>query len=185
MSQKPNHDPNVVENHCPECNERESECSCDAASSVTTAYGIKIQPIHGEYVGVVPFPLILDSAEEAGEVGSIIMGQDLTILRMDVYRLTLDGDCVVGDHVVTSIDRDYASVLDYSGPGLLFKAAEAHGDNTGEQGHQVGDLEGTIRELWKILTPVQRTAFMQSEGVRERLEFNIPEAAFDALFPTE
>lgn len=49
----------------------------------------------------------------------------------------------------------------------LFNAADAHGEDSGEPDHTVGDLQGLVTLMWGLLTPSQRVAVLESSEVEE------------------
>lgn len=55
---------------------------------------------------------------------------------------------------------------------LLLAAAQAHGENSGDMEHQVGDLEGIARVAWEIMTPRQRLALLNHPEVVEQFELD-------------
>lgn len=66
---------------------------------------------------------------------------------------------------------------------LCILAAQVHG-STSAPDHEVGDLQECLRDIWAVLPPALRHAFMASASVRDRLEGNLPEEmlqAFEAL----
>lgn len=52
----------------------------------------------------------------------------------------------------------------------LFTAADNHAEDAGEPDHAVGDLQDLLREVWKVLTPSQKVAFLESDTVANNLE---------------
>lgn len=57
---------------------------------------------------------------------------------------------------------------------FYIEAAGQHGENS-EPGHEVGDLQELLREMWELLTPAQRLQFAQNENVRSTLENTLVE----------
>lgn len=45
----------------------------------------------------------------------------------------------------------------------LFSAADAHGEDSGEPDHTVGDLQDLLRETWSLMTPSQKLALLNSD----------------------
>lgn len=52
---------------------------------------------------------------------------------------------------------------------ILFKAADDHGEDTGELDHSIGDLQDLLREVWSILDADQMTQFLSSGSVENLL----------------
>lgn len=61
---------------------------------------------------------------------------------------------------------------------LCIHAAEEHGKDS-EPDHEVGDLQDCLRDMWDLLTPTQKAAFMALDGVRERIEFSLGADSFE------
>lgn len=53
---------------------------------------------------------------------------------------------------------------------ILFKAADDHGEDTGEPDHSIGDLQGLLREAWSLLTADQKAQLLESESVQDLLD---------------
>ncbi|MBX3755403.1 hypothetical protein [Ralstonia pickettii] len=49
----------------------------------------------------------------------------------------------------------------------LCKAADNHGDDAGDAGHTVGDLQGLLQLCWRLMTPAQKEAFVASPEVED------------------
>lgn len=52
----------------------------------------------------------------------------------------------------------------------LFKSADSHAEDTGEQEHAIGDLQDLLRETWKTLMPSQKLNIIRSPVVAGVLE---------------
>jgi len=65
---------------------------------------------------------------------------------------------------------------------LCILAATEHGKHAEDPDHEVGDLQGCLREMWAMLTPAQRAAFMASDAVRERLDNALDDELVDAAY---
>lgn len=65
---------------------------------------------------------------------------------------------------------------------VCIRAAKQHGDDD-DPDHEVGDLQDCLREMWVLLTPDQRNAYMSSESVIGRLELGLYSEEFEALYP--
>lgn len=71
---------------------------------------------------------------------------------------------------------------------ILFKAADDHGEDTGEPDHSVGDLQGMLREAWSILTTNQKARLLLSESVQDLLDLTeeyAPEDLVDMIQASE
>lgn len=68
-------------------------------------------------------------------------------------------------------------------PYCFFKAADKHGEDSGELDHTVGDLQMLFDIAWNILTPAQKLVFLHSTGVREVITGAVGEKAADRLLP--
>lgn len=67
---------------------------------------------------------------------------------------------------------------------ILFKAADDHGEDTGEPDHSIGDLQDLFREAWSILTTDQKTQLLLSESVQDLLDLEeqyVPEDLVDMI----
>ncbi|WP_425953221.1 hypothetical protein [Ralstonia pseudosolanacearum] len=67
---------------------------------------------------------------------------------------------------------------------VCIRAARQHGEDD-DPDHQVGDLQDCVREMWQLMTPEQREAFMDSDGVRERLELGLHSEEFERIYPED
>jgi len=62
----------------------------------------------------------------------------------------------------------------------LFDAADAHGEDSGEPDHTVGDLQGLLRKAWSLMSKKQKLEFLASDEVEElvdmgaRGDFDVP-----------
>lgn len=68
-----------------------------------------------------------------------------------------------------------------TGIELCIEAAVQHGKYD-DPDHEVGDLQDSLRKMWKLLTPGQRLAFMADEDVKEQIENNIPGVDIEEAF---
>lgn len=69
----------------------------------------------------------------------------------------------------------FDGMVEYTVQGLsplqmIFDAADAHGEDTGEPDHTVGDLQDVLRAAWNLMSEAQREALMDSETVQSTLE---------------
>ncbi len=65
---------------------------------------------------------------------------------------------------------------------VCIRAAKQHGSDD-DPDHEVGDLQDFMREMWALLTPDQRNAYMSNESVIDRLELGLYSEEFEALYP--
>lgn len=65
---------------------------------------------------------------------------------------------------------------------LCIRAAHQHGMDD-DPDHEAGDLQDSLRDMWRLLTPGQRSAFMASESVLGRLEMGLCNNEFELHFP--
>ncbi|GBG14484.1 SerC protein [Novimethylophilus kurashikiensis] len=52
----------------------------------------------------------------------------------------------------------------------LLKAADAHGEDSGEPDHTVGDLQDLLRKAWSLMSLSQKLELMQSDEVDNVVE---------------
>lgn len=62
---------------------------------------------------------------------------------------------------------------------MVFDAADAHGEMSGEPDHTVGDLQDLLREAWKIMSNEQKEALIYSDAMDNLIECGANEE-FDA-----
>jgi hypothetical protein len=53
---------------------------------------------------------------------------------------------------------------------LLFKAADNHGEDTGEPDHAVGDLQQLLVRAYSFLSPSQKLEFLASDEVQDLVD---------------
>lgn len=70
-----------------------------------------------------------------------------------------------------------------SGIEVILDAARTHGDDA-EDDQEIGDLQEYLCEMWELLTPKQKQAFVARERVRELLELSLGEADFKKTINT-
>lgn len=52
----------------------------------------------------------------------------------------------------------------------LFAAADAHGEDSGEPDHTIGDLQGLLRRAWSLMSISQQLKMLQSAEVNDLVE---------------
>lgn len=52
----------------------------------------------------------------------------------------------------------------------LFKAADNHGEDSGEPDHTVGDLQGLLRRSWALMSFTQKLQLLASPEVKDLVE---------------
>lgn len=62
---------------------------------------------------------------------------------------------------------------------MIFDAADAHGELSGESDHAVGDLQDLLKEAWKIMSVEQKEALLRSDAMDNLIECGAEEK-FDA-----
>lgn len=60
----------------------------------------------------------------------------------------------------------------------LLSAADLHGEDAGDVGHTIGDLQSLLQQSWQIMTIAQRLRLLQSDTVKE-LTLTGGQGAFD------
>lgn len=53
---------------------------------------------------------------------------------------------------------------------MIFDAADAHGEDSGEPDHTVGDLQDLLREAWNVMSVKQKEALLRSDAMDNLIE---------------